>query len=162
MHATLLSLFLLGAAPDAGSATAPAAKVETPTAAELKKVITYYYQGKDQGPILVELKPCQKMESARTGATKSECLETVSGPVKKGTVINAWTLWMVPDGGKYDDVFLQFVHEGQVRSTVDIKLDAAFRSRVWRPSALQKAGKWELKALRGTTELASVSVTVVD
>src|SRR4051812_46408553 len=119
MHAKLAGLvasFLMVA--DAGTPPPPAGPVETPTQAEARKVINYYYQGKDQGPVLVELKACLKLEPARDNLQRSDCLETVNGPVKKGTTVSAWTLWMVPEGGNYDDVFIQVSHEGLVRSTV--------------------------------------------
>ncbi len=148
------------AAPDAGTKPlAPAAPVDLPSAAEAKKVLEYYYRGREQGPLLVELVPCLKVDNT-TGPSKSDCLEPVTGPVKKGTTVNAWTLWIVPDGGNYDDVIIQWSLEGQVRSTTDVKLVPAFRSRTWRPSALHKVGKWEIKILRGADTLAQATVMV--
>ncbi len=150
------------AKPDAGARVlSPASNVEVPTTAEAKKVLDYYYRGRQIGPLLVELKACLKVDSSE-GPTKSECLEPVSGPVKKGSTVHAWTLWIVPDGGDYDDVVLQWTLDGQVRSTTDVKLTAAFRSRTWRPSAVHKAGKWEIKVLRGGATLGSTVVNVVD
>jgi hypothetical protein len=137
-----------------------AAPEATPSAEEAKKVIDYYYRGKSLGPVLVQLTPCLKMDPAKEGPTKSECQEPVKGPVKKGTLVNAWTLWIVPEGGNYDDVALQWSHEGVVRSTTDLKLTGAFRSRTWRPTTLHKPGKWEVKVLRGAQTLGSAAITV--
>ena len=131
-----------------------------PAAEELKRAMDYYYNGKGRGPILVEFKTCLKIDNNKESPTHYECVEPVSGPVKKGSLVHAWTLWFVPQGDKYDDVVIQFVFEGQIRSTQDIQLTDSFRSRTYRASPLSKAGKWEVKIVRGTTELASLPVTV--
>ena len=63
--------------------------------------------------------------------------------------------------GSYDDVSIQFLFEGQVRSTIDVKLDkGGQRSRTWRSAALGKPGKWDIKVVRGAKEMASAQVTV--
>jgi hypothetical protein len=148
-------------APDAGAAALK--DVPPPTPAEAKKVIDYYYNGKAKGPVLVELKACTKVDPGNNNSPyKNECLEAVAGPIKKGTNVHAWSLWLVPDGGTYEDVILQFVFDGQVRSSMDIKLTTSLRSRTWRTSPLTRAGKWELRAVRGDTVLGSTSVTVLD
>lgn len=131
-----------------------------PTPEELKKVIRYYFSGKDQGPILVDFKACTKVDTGKDSPTKSECLETISGPVKKGTNVHAWTMWLVPEGGSYDDLSIQFIHEGQVRTTTDIPLTASLRSRTYRATTVTKTGKWEVKVLRGGKELARIPMIV--
>lgn len=138
------------------------AQPAAPSPAEAKEVIEYYYGGKEQGPILAELKACTKVDTGKDSPTRSDCLEVVSGPLKKGANVHAWTLWLVPDGGSYEDVAIQFLHEGQVRSTMDIKLTSSLRTRTYRASTLSKAGKWEIKVVRGNEmkELGKVSLTV--
>lgn len=161
--ALLASCLLLAGPAGAGQPPKGAPSAPLPPAAEeARKVIAYYYGGKDQGPVLVELKPCLKTDSGKESPTKNECVEPVAGPVKKGTIVHAWTLWMVPDGGSYDDVALQFAHEGQVRTTVDIQLTTSLRSRTWRSSALTKKGKWEIRVVRAGKVIASAPVTVTD
>jgi hypothetical protein len=150
-------------AKDAGAAAPlpPVRDVPVPSAAEAKKVTDYYFYGRDKGPLLIELKPCLKVDSGKDSPTKNDCVEAVSGPVKKGTTVHAWTLWLVPEGGSYDDVSIQYLFEGQVRSTMDVKLDkGGQRSRTWRSSGLTRSGKWEIKVMRGTRELGSATVTV--
>ncbi|MHB8879137.1 MAG: hypothetical protein ACYC8T_36015, partial [Myxococcaceae bacterium] len=134
--------------------------VEVPTQAEAKKVLEYYYHGKDKGPLLLELVACTKVDSGKNSPTKNECIEPVAGPVKKGTTVHAWTSWMVPLDGNYEDVIIQYLLDGQVRTTADVKISGGARSRTWRASTLSKAGKWDIKVLRGGTELASASITV--
>ena len=146
------------AAPAA--AAAPARDVAVPSAAEASKVLDYYYYGKDKGPLLLTLVACTKVDAAKDSPTKNECIEPVTGPVKKGTTVHAWTSWMVPEGGSYEDVVIQYIFEGQVRTTADVKLSGGYRARTWRASTLAKPGKWDIKVLRGTTELGTASVTV--
>jgi hypothetical protein len=148
----------VAAAQDGGVVTPP---LPPPPAEVIKQVLEYYLNGKDRGPALLEVKPCLKVDS-KEGPTRFECLEPVTGPVKKNTTVHAWTLWYVPEGGNYDDISVQYLHEGVVRSTIDLKLDRPGRSRTWRASNLAKSGKWTIKILRGTTELGLTTVTVID
>lgn len=136
------------------------AEVPAPTSAEAKKVIEYYYSGKEQGPVLADFKLCSRVDGGKDSPTRHQCMEPVAGPVKQGTTVQAWTLWLVPDGAQYDDVVIQTSLEGQVRTTVDLKLATSLRSRTYRPVNLTKAGKWQVRVLRGTAELAAANVVV--
>jgi hypothetical protein len=156
---------LLGAAVVSSLAlaqdTAPAKPVEPPPPAdEIKRVMEYQEHGKDRGPALLEITACAKVDNEKGSATANTCIEPVTGPVKKGTTVFAWTLWFCPRDGKYEDVSIQFLHEGQVRSTVDVTIQGLARTRTWRGYSLTKPGKWEIKILRGAQELGGTSVTV--
>lgn len=161
----LIALWLLApslalAQADAGAAPKP---VEPPPPAdEINRVLDFYFNGKDRGPALIALKACLKVDGHKDSPTKFECLEQVSGPVKKGTLVHLWTTFFVPEGGNYDDVRVQFLHEKEVRSTIDLKLDKSMRSRTWRSQGMTKTGKWTLKVMRGDKELGSTQVTVVE
>ena len=61
-------------------------------------------------------------------------------PVKKGTLVSAWTSWLVPQDAKYEDVVLQWVLDGQVRSTQDVALSSSWRSRTYKSNTLSKKG----------------------
>ena len=147
----------MAAAEDAGTPAQP-----PPPADEIKRVLDYYYNGKDRGPALVELKACLKVDSMGKGdpTTKNECLETVSGPVKKDTTVHGWTMWYLPEGANYENVSLQFVFENDVRSTIDLKLSTPGRTRTWRSTTVSKKGKWTIKVKDGAKELGSTSFTV--
>src|SRR5438034_1312990 len=108
----------LAFAQDAGEK--PAAPPQPPPPAdEIKRVMDYYYYGKDRGPALVELKACLKVDTA--GVQKLECIEPVNGAVKKDTVVHWWTSWYLPEGANYDNVVMQFVFGNDARSTIDLK-----------------------------------------
>lgn len=162
-----IRLALLGAAVASSialaqeAAPAPATPAEPPPPAdEIKRVMDYQEHGKDRGPALLDLVACTKVDNTKGSDTVNTCIEPVSGPVKKGTTVFAWTLWFCPKGGKYEDVMIQFVHEGQVRSTVDVTIQGLARTRTWRGYSLTKPGKWEIKILKGDKELGGTTVQV--
>jgi hypothetical protein len=149
----------LGQDADAGT---PARDVPMPSSDEGRRVIDYYYYGKDKGPLLLEWKACLKVDNNKASPTKNECIEPVSGPVKKNSNVHFWTTWLVPQDGKYDNVRVQYLYNGEARNTLDVTLQPAFRSRDWRTASLGKAGKWTIKVLYGDKELASTDVTVAE
>ncbi|MBS1150365.1 MAG: hypothetical protein H6Q89_2063 [Myxococcaceae bacterium] len=151
----LLATFAL--AQDAGTA-APAQP--PPSADEVRRVLDYYFNGKDRGPTLVELKACLKVDGAKDSPTRFECIEEVKGPVKLNTNVHGWMTWFLPKGSNYDDVVLQFSHEGTVRSTIDVKLDQEMRARTWRSQNMSKKGKWTISVVRAGTVLGTTTVTV--
>jgi hypothetical protein len=132
-----------------------------PTGDEIKKVLDYYNNGKDSGPVLAELKPCLTVDQKKGSTTIYECTEPVSGKVKKGTTVNAWMNWLVPKDGKYEDLSVQWIHNGTVRTTQDLALKTPLiGSRTWLASTVQKEGKWEIKILRDGKELGSAKFEV--
>jgi hypothetical protein len=157
MRKVMIAVLLLGSlrafAQDAGSTEPP------PPADEIKRVLDYYYNGKDRGPALVELKACLKVDSAKGSATLNECIEEVKGPVKVNQAVHAWLAWYVPKGGSYEDVSVQFLLNGEVRSTQDIKLEGEGRTRTWRTQAATKKGKWTVKVTYKGKELGSTTYT---
>ena len=56
---------------------------------------------------------------------------------------------------------IQFLHEGQVRKTVDNPVAGFGRTRGWRGENFNKIGKWTIKVMRGDKELGSANVSVV-
>ena len=155
LAATLIAA-TVASAQDAGT-PAPAAP---PSAEMIREVLDYQENGKDRGPALIELVPCLKVDNTKGSPTAYSCLEPVNGPVPKNTTVFAWLMWLCPKDGKYDDVVIQFLHEGQVRKTVDTPVAGIGRTRAWRGDTFSKVGKWTIKVLRGDKELGSVDVNV--
>ncbi|MGC4115149.1 MAG: hypothetical protein QM765_11180 [Myxococcales bacterium] len=150
-----LAAALLAALPAAASA-----QTAEPTPDEIDRVLEYFNSGKGRGPILTGFKACTSVDNKKDSPTRLECSEEVSGPVKKGTVVHAWTAWFVPQGDRYDDIAVQFVHEGSLRATVDVSVTTAYRTRSYKSQALTKSGNWEIKVVRGEKVLASSKVVV--
>jgi hypothetical protein len=131
-----------------------------PSADDAMKVVTWYYDGKDDGPLLLKAVPCLKIDDAKDSKTKNECIQPAGDTVPKGSKVSLWTAWMVPVGGKFDDITVQFLLDGTVRETKDVSVAESWRTRTWSTSTLSKPGKWEIKILRGGTELSSSAITV--
>src|SRR4051812_26444933 len=79
-----------------------------PTAAEINNVYEYLENGKDSGPILLELVPCLKVDkkipegadpkSPEFKNAKKTCVEPITSPVNKKTEVTAWMRFFVPKG----------------------------------------------------------------
>lgn len=148
-------------AQDGGTAAAPAAPAEPPPSAEMiKKVVDYLENGKDRGPALLDVIPCLKIDNTKGSPTQFQCTEPVTGPVPKNTTVYAWLQWYCPKEGKYEDVQIQFLHEGQVRNTVDVPVSGFGRTRGWRGLNMTKVGKWTIKITRGDKELGSATLDI--
>ena len=138
--------------------TAAVARADAPTADEINKVYDYYKTGKDQGPVLLELKACLKA-GKKPGDDHMTCLEEVTGPVKKGTVVNAWMRWFSPQGGKYEDLSVQFALGGEVKATKDFTLGESWSYGVYKGDTLAKPGEYEIRVRRGEKVLGTLKVT---
>lgn len=163
VFAAAMSVASFAFAQDAGTAApaAPVGPIEPPPSAEtIKKVLDYQDNGKDRGPALLDIIPCTKVDSTKGSPTQFQCVEPITKAVPKGTTVFAWLQWMCPKDGKYEDVQIQFLHEGQVRQTVDIPVAGFGRTRGWRGSTFNKVGRWTIKVNRGEKELGSATVDV--
>ena len=138
--------------------TAPAA-APPPSADELKRVLDYQDNGKDRGPVLLDVVACKKVDTEK-GPTQFTCIEPVSGPVKKGTVVNAWVQFFCPKDGNYEDISVQWVLDGEPRATNDVVVKGYARTRTWKAQSMTKPGKWEIRVKRGATVLGTASVVV--
>lgn len=147
------------------TAPAPAAAPTTPAAPppsadEIKRFLDYQENGKERGPALMDVIPCTKVDQTKGSPTAFQCIEPVTGPLKKNAAVMAWVQFFCPKDGKYEDLAVQFLLEGQVRNTYDLTVAGYGRTRTWKGANLGKAGKWTIKVLRGAIELGSATVVV--
>lgn len=86
----------------------------------------------------------------------------MSGKIKAGAKVSAHMVFLVPVGGAYSDLSLQWSLNGTVRSTKDLEIKGAtagsMRYRMMTTEALSKVGTWEARLLRGDKELAKFTV----
>lgn len=158
----VLTISTAAAAQDAGTPpTGPAWEGPVPTPEMIKTVLDYQERGASAGPVLLDLVPCLKVDSGKGSPTQYQCVEPVGEKVTKGTTVFAWLQWLCPKDGRYEDVQVQFLHEGQVRKTVDNPVTGVGRTRGWRGENLNKVGTWTIKVLRGAQELGTRTVNVV-
>ncbi len=146
------------AAQDA--APAPAAPPPpAPTADEINRVTAYYLGGKDGGPVLIEFSLCSAIGKNDQG--KLACDGPMAGTAKKGDVLNAFVKFFAPKGGKYEDLKVKFLHNGEVRSTSDFTVTESWTGYSnYKRTTLSKPGTWDIEVLRGETVLSKKSITV--
>lgn len=143
------------ALPAFAQEAAPAA----PTAEEIKRVTEYFLKGKDVGPVLMDFIPCKKTGKNADG--KLMCEEPLGATAKKGDPLIAFVKFFVPKGGKYEDLKIKFLLNGEVRSTSDFTLTEAFSGYSnYKQTTASKPGTWEMHVLRGETLLQTAKITV--
>lgn len=143
-------------APAAPSGPPPAA----PTADEIKRVTDYFLRGKDVGPILLDFIACKKTDKVDG---KLACVEPTGPSAKKGDPLIAYVKFFAPKGGKYEDLKIKFIWNGEVRSTSDFTVTEAWTGYSnYKQTTASKPGTWEMQVLRGETVLSSQKVTVTE
>ena len=119
---------------------------EKPTPAEAKKVINYYYQGKDQGAVLVGQKLCSQIYEE--GPYKYECQEVVTGgQIEKDREVFLWMSYLVPAGAN-PDIIIHFKRNNKVRSVSNLELPGSIRYRTWKKIPTEKLGDWEINIIQ--------------
>ena len=130
--------------------------VAAPTAKMIKEVVDYYYTGQKEGPILTEAKLCK-------GVKNFECTKLINPKsVTKSEPINVWMRFFVPKGVAYDDILVEYKHEGIPLRLTPHKIDSSIRYRLVDKNSLDKPGFWTITVKKGVTKLKSIKVKVVE
>jgi len=132
-----------------GAAAAPTAKM-------IKEVVDYYYTGQEEGPVLTEAKLCQDVKNF-------ECSE-IANPdsITKGETVHVWMQFFVPKGASYDDIMVEYKHEGIPWRLTPHKVEGSIRYRLIDKSSLDKPGNWTITVKRGINKLNEFKVKVVE
>ena len=139
-------MFVLGQAP--GMAAPPAQNV--------KEVIDYFYNGQAQGPILTDSKLCKDIKAL-------ECEAAVDPTaVALGDVLHVWMQFFVPKGAMYDDIIVEYKHEGVPRHLNARSVESSIRYRVVDKYKLDKPGKWTINIKKGVSNLKAFNITVIE
>jgi hypothetical protein len=126
-----------------------------PTAKMTKEVVDYYYTGQKEGPVLTEAKLCK-------GVQKFECTETINpDSVTKGQTINVWMQFFVPKEASYDDILVEYKHEGVPRRLTPHKIESSIRYRLVDKNSVDKTGNWTITVKKGITQLKEFKIKVV-
>jgi hypothetical protein len=146
--------------PAASPPPTPAVAVPVPpapTAEEIQKVTNYFLFGKDGGPILMELTLCADVKKNVDG--KLACVDPLGDTIKKGDSLTAFVKLFAPKGGKYEDIKLRFLLNGEVRSTSDFTVTEAWTGfGNYKKTTASKPGTWEVEVLRGDVVLGKKSI----
>jgi hypothetical protein len=70
--------------------------------------------------------------------------------------------FFVPKGGTYDDIFVEYKHEGVPRNLSAHKVEGSIRYRLVDAYKLNKHGKWTITIKKGLTVLRTFDVNVID
>lgn len=127
-----------------------------PPAKNVKEVVDYFYNGQEQGPILADAKLCKSVQAL-------EC-ETAVDPksVMQGDVIHVWMQFFVPKGAMYDDIIVEYKHEGVPRHLTARSVEGSIRYRAVDKLKLDKPGKWAIAIKKGVTNLKVFNITVTE
>ena len=127
----------------------------SPQPKTLKEAVDYYYTGQNEGPILVDVRVCKVIHSL-------DC-KTVLNPnaVPMGETVNVWMQFFVPKDGVYDDIMVEYAHEGVPRLLTPHKIQGSIRYRLVDKHKLDKPGKWTLHVKKGATSLKKIDVKVI-
>lgn len=131
------------------------AAIAAPTAQMIKEVVDYYYNGEKDGPILTEAMLCKAVKNF-------ECTEKINpNSVTKGETINVWMRFFVPKGASYDDILVEYKHEGIPRMLTPHKIEGSIRYRLVDKNSVDKAGNWTITVKRGINKLRDFKIKVV-
>lgn len=163
LRTSLAAVVFALAAPVLAQEPAPAAPSSppppAPTAEEIKKVTNYYLHGKDVGPVLIDFVLCSEVGKNEEG--KMACMAELPPTIKKGDAVTAFVKFLAPKGGKYEDLKIKFLLDGDVRSTSDFTVTESWTGYAnYKKTTASKPGLWEVQVLRGEAVLAAKRIKV--
>ena len=88
-----------------------------PPAKAVKQVVDYYYEGQTEGPILTDAKLCKTVKSLSCEEPADPKACTAGEPVR------VWMQFFVPKGASYDDIIVEYKHEGVPRNLPSHKVE---------------------------------------
>ena len=126
-----------------------------PPAKSVKEVVDYFYNGQKEGPILTDSNLCKSIKDL-------ECEQPLDpNAVALGDLIYVWMQFFVPKGGVYDDIMVEYKHEGVPRNLNAHKVEGSIRYRAVDKYKIDKTGKWTITIKKGLTNLKEFQVTVI-
>ena len=127
-----------------------------PTSKLVKEVVDYFYDGQTDGPILIDAKICKTVKSLSCEKSADPKAFTIGEPIR------IWMQFFVPTGGTYDDIMVEYKHEGAPRNLAAHKVEGSIRYRLVDSYKLNKLGKWTITIKKGLTVLRTFGVNVTD
>ena len=122
----------------------------------IKGVVDYFYNGREEGPVLVDSKLCAEVQDM-------ECVSEIDpASVGVGDTLNVWMQFFVPKEADSDDIMVEYAHEGVPRRLTPNKVEPSIRYRVINRYQLNKTGKWAIVIKKGTTPLQRFDVDVIE
>ena len=133
----------------------PLKAMAAPTAKMVNEVVDYFYNGQQEGPILADAKLCKSIDALN-------CQENMdANAVPMGEPIKVWMQFFVPKGATYDDIIVEYKHEGVPRNLTAHKVEGSIRYRMVDKFKLDKLGKWTITIKKGLTNLKEFKINVI-
>lgn len=127
----------------------------SPPPKTLKDAVNYFYTGQNEGPVLVDTKVCKVIHSL-------DCKTDLDpNAVPMGETVNVWMQFFVPKDAVYDDIMVEYAHEGVPRLLTPHKIQGSIRYRLVDKHKLDKPGRWTISVKKGKTNLKKIDVKVV-
>jgi hypothetical protein len=127
----------------------------SPPPKTLKDAVDYYYTGHNEGPVLVDTKVCKVIHSL-------DCKNDLDpNAVPLGETVNVWMQFFVPKDAVYDDIMVEYAHEGVPRLLTPHKIQGSIRYRLVDKHKLDKPGSWTISVKKGKTSLKKIDVKVI-
>ena len=118
-----------------------------PEAKKIREVVNYFYNGQKEGPVLTDSKLCKSIQG-------HECQDQLeSNTISVGEPVKVWMQFFVPKGGLYDDIFVEYKHNGISRNLQAHKVEGSIRYRIVDTYKPDKIGDWTITIKRGTKSL---------
>ena len=81
--------------------------------------------------------------------------------ISMGEPVKVWAQFFVPKGAIYDDIFVEYKHEGMPRHLKARKVEGSIRYRFVDTYKPDKLGKWTITIKRGLTDLKTFDIEVI-
>ncbi len=108
---------------------------------------------------MIDFRLCGAIGKSAGG--KNVCESELGGSATKGDQLNAFIRFFAPKGGKYEDLKVRFLLDGEVRSTSDFTVSESWTGYTnYKRTTMSKGGTWQVEVMQGEKVLASKAITV--
>lgn len=129
--------------------------IAAPEAQKIREVIDYFYNGQKEGPVLIDSKLCKNIKDL-------ECQDQLAqNSLSMGESVKVWMQFFVPKGESYDDIFVEYKHNGTPRNLQAHKVEGSIRYRLVDSYTPDKIGDWTITIKRGSKSLKMLNFKVI-
>jgi hypothetical protein len=126
-----------------------------PEAKSIQNVVDYFYNGQKEGPVLTDSKLCESIKGL-------ECENQLdSNAISVGKPVKVWMQFFVPKGALYDDIFVEYKHNGTPRHLKAHKVEGSIRYRIGDTYEPDKIGDWTVTIKRGSINIKLFNIKVI-
>ena len=129
--------------------------IAAPEAQKIREVVDYFYNGQKEGPVLIDSKLCKNIKDL-------ECQDQLAqNSLSIGESVKVWMQFFVPKGESYDDIFVEYKHDGTPRNLQAHKVEGSIRYRLVDSYKPDKIGDWTITIKRGPKSLKMLNFKVI-